>query len=67
VTRPSLAYFVAERAELEMRTGAFYGGLENGALEQRIGGRYSLADAGQAHRDLEGRGTIGKLLIVSDT
>jgi NADPH2:quinone reductase len=33
---------------------------------QRIGGRYALADAAKAHSDLEGRGTIGKLLIVSD-
>ena len=35
-----------------------------GTLAIRIGGRYPLADAAQAHRDLEGGGTTGKLLVV---
>jgi len=32
----------------------------------RIGDRYALADAAQAQRDLEGRGTVGKLLFQFD-
>jgi NADPH2:quinone reductase len=64
VTRPSLAHYVADRASLESRAGAVFEALEKGVLEQRIGGRYALADAARAHRDLEGRGTIGKLLLV---
>jgi len=64
VTRPSLAHYVADRASLESRAGAVFSALEKGALKQRIGGRYALADAAQAHRDLEGRGTTGKLLLV---
>ena len=66
VTRPSLAHYIADRESLEMRSDAVYGALAKGTLRQRIGGRYALADAAQAHSDLEGRGTIGKLLIVSD-
>ena len=64
VTRPSLAHYVSDRESLEMRANAIYSALEKGALVQRIGGRYDLADAAQAHTDLEGRGTIGKLLIL---
>jgi NADPH2:quinone reductase len=66
VTRPSLAHYVADRESLEMRSGAVYGSLAKGTLIQRIGGRYALSDAVQAHSDLEGRGTIGKLLIIPD-
>jgi len=33
---------------------------------QQVGGRYALADAAKAHSDLEGRGTIGKLLLIPD-
>ncbi|MDP9481571.1 MAG: zinc-binding dehydrogenase, partial [Actinomycetota bacterium] len=35
-------------------------------LSVRIGGTYPLSDAGQAHRDLEGRKTTGKLLLVPE-
>lgn len=64
VTRPSLAHYVADRESLEMRSNAIYSALANGELTQRIGGRYAIADAAKAHSDLEGRGTIGKLLII---
>jgi NADPH2:quinone reductase len=66
VTRPSLAHYIADRESLEMRSGAIYGALAEGTVKQRIGGRYALADAAKAHSDLEGRGTIGKLLILPD-
>ena len=66
VTRPSLAHYIADRESLELRSGAVYAALEKGDLRQRIGGRYALADAARAHSDLEGRGTIGKLLIVQN-
>ena len=35
-----------------------------GDLKLRIGGVYPLADAAQAHRDMESRGTTGKLLLI---
>ncbi len=64
VTRPSLGHYVATRAELEERSAWVFDSLLTGALRQTIGGRYALADAATAHRDLEGRTTTGKLLLV---
>ncbi len=64
VTRPSLGHYVATRAELEERAAWVFDSLLTGALRQTIGGRYALADAATAHRDLEGRMTTGKLLLV---
>lgn len=64
VTRPSLAHYIADRKSLELRSSFVFTALEKGTLVQRIGGRYALADAAKAHSDLEGRGTVGKLLIV---
>ncbi len=63
VTRPSLAHYVGDRESLETRVGAVFSALAEGRLKQRIGGRYGLRDAAQAHRDLEGRKTTGKLLL----
>ena len=64
VTRPSLAHFVATRAELEERAGAVLGAIAAGKLSVRIGARFPLAQAEDAHRALEGRGTTGKLLLI---
>ena len=64
VTRPSLAHFVATRAELEERAGAVLGAIAAGKLAVRIGGRFPLARAADAQRALEGRETTGKLLLI---
>src|ERR687885_281238 len=64
VTRPSLAQYTASREELLWRAESILSWIGNNALEVRIGGTYSLSDAAQAHRDLEGRKTTGKLLLV---
>jgi NADPH2:quinone reductase len=64
VTRPSLAHFTATRDELELRAGAVLGAIASGALHVRIGVRFSLAQAADAHRALEGRATTGKVLLV---
>ena len=64
VTRPSLAHFVATRAELEERAGAVLGAIAAGKLSVRIGARFPLARAADAHRALEGRATTGKLLLI---
>lgn len=66
VTRPGLAHYVATRAELEERAGWVFDALATGRLRQSIGGRYPLGSALQAHRDLEGRKTTGKLLLDVD-
>jgi NADPH:quinone reductase len=64
LTRPKLADHVADREELLWRAGEVLGQVARGELDVRIGGRYPLADAAQAHEDLTGRRTTGKLLLL---
>jgi NADPH2:quinone reductase len=64
LTRPSLAHHCLTREELLWRSGDVLGWIEAGKLQLRIDKKYPLADAAQAHRDLEGRKTAGKLLLV---
>ncbi|MBE9373476.1 quinone oxidoreductase [Saccharopolyspora sp. HNM0983] len=63
LTRPSLAHHILTRAELEWRAGEVFQWIEDRALRISVGGSYPLAEAQQAHRDLEGRRTTGKLLL----
>jgi NADPH2:quinone reductase len=64
LTRPSLAHYLLTRDELIWRATDVLNALASGALKLLIHRAYPLADAAQAHRDLESRGTTGKLLIV---
>jgi NADPH2:quinone reductase len=64
VTRPTLFQYIATREELVARSGAVFGMMAAGKLELRIEHRYPLAEASRAHRDLEGRKTTGKLLLI---
>ena len=64
ITRPSLAHYTATREELEQRSADVLGMIARGELKLRIEHVYPLAQAPQAHRDLEGRKTTGKLLLV---
>jgi NADPH2:quinone reductase len=65
VTRPTLKDYTQTRAELEKRAADVFGWVASGTLQVRIGHRYKLEDAAQAHRDLEGRKTTGKVLLMS--
>ena len=64
VTRPSLAHHIATREELEWRASEVLTWTKNKQLHVTIGKTYPLQDAAQAHRDLEGRRTTGKLLLI---
>lgn len=64
VTRPTLKDYVASRADLEARAGDVFGLVAEGRLNVRVGQTYRLQDAAEAHRDLEGRKTTGKLLLL---
>jgi NADPH2:quinone reductase len=64
LTRPSLGNYVATRDELVARAGAVFGMIADGKLRLRIEHVYPLLDAQRAHRDLEGRKTTGKLLLI---
>ncbi len=64
LTRPNLFNYIANREELEHRAGDVLNMIAASKLNLRIEHVYKLADAQQAHRDLEGRKTTGKLLLV---
>jgi NADPH:quinone reductase len=64
ITRPTLVHYTATREELEWRAGNVLGWIAAGELKLRMHKTYSLVDAPQAHRDLEGRRTTGKLLLI---
>jgi NADPH:quinone reductase len=64
VTRPTLAHYTATTEELRARSSAVFKMIAEGRLKLRIEHTYPLADAQQAHRDLEGRKTTGKLLLI---
>ena len=64
LTRPSLAHFVTEPGELAWRAAEVFAAISNGTLDVRISAEFALADAADAHRALEGRGTTGKLLLI---
>jgi NADPH2:quinone reductase len=64
ITRPSLQHYVATREELEQRSHDVLQMIVRGDLKLRIHKTYPLEEAQQAHRDLEGRKTTGKLLLI---
>lgn len=64
LTRPGLAHYMSTRDELESRAKDVLGAIESGWLKLHIGDKYPLKDVQQAHRDLEGRKTTGKVLLI---
>ena len=64
ITRPTLAHYTAKREELEWRANDVLGSIASGEPKLRIHKTYTLSEVEQAHRDLEGRKTSGKLLLV---
>ena len=64
LTRPTLAHYIADRAELLWRAGDLFEWIAKGELDVWIGGEYPLADAPRAHEDLAARRTTGKLLLI---
>jgi len=64
ITRPTLGHYTATRDELEWRAGDVLGWVASGELKLRVHKKYPLREAAEAHRDLEGRKTTGKLLLI---
>ena len=64
MARTTLAHFTATREELLARTGALFAMIGDGKLKVRIAKTYPLAEAPQAHRDMEARKIAGKLLLT---
>ena len=63
-TRPTLGHYVAARDELLERSRELFGWVASGELSVRVGARYTVDQARQAHEDLENRRTTGKSLII---
>jgi NADPH2:quinone reductase len=66
LTRPSLAHYAQDRAELLNRANDVLNWVASGELHLRIEHTYPLSQAAQAHTDLEARATTGKLLLLPD-
>jgi NADPH2:quinone reductase len=64
LTRPTLKDYVATREELRARAGDLFQWVMAGALTVRVDRTFPLAQAAEAHRALEGRGTTGKVLLI---
>jgi len=64
VTRPTLATYIAARADLVERSNALFEVVKSGKVKIETTGKYKLADAAQAHRDLESRKTTGSVILI---
>jgi NADPH2:quinone reductase len=64
LTRPSLGVYMADREELLWRANDLFTMMAEGQLNVRVDQTFPLAEAGDAHRYLEGRQTKGKVLII---
>jgi NADPH2:quinone reductase len=64
LTRPTLVHYTRDRKELEWRAGDVLKWIADGKLKLHVYKSYPLSEAAQAHRDLEGRKTTGKLILV---
>ena len=63
LTRPSLAHYASDKGEVQHRAGEVLEAIGDGSLRLTIDRELPLAEAGKAHELLEGRKTIGKLVL----
>ena len=64
LTRPSLMHYTARREDLVAHADDLFEVVTSGAVSIRIGGRFKLAEAAEAHRQLEARKTAGSLILL---
>lgn len=64
LTRPTLGHYTRTRDELLERAHDVLNAVSSGTLKLRIGATFPLAEAAEAHRQLEGRKTSGKVLLI---
>ena len=63
-TRPTIAHYLAKRADLEAAHTALFAAIADGSIKIAIGQEFALRDAAAAHRALEGRKTVGPTILV---
>jgi NADPH:quinone reductase len=64
LTRPGLVHFTRTGEEFAWRAGELFDAIADGSLTVDVSHRYPLAEAAQAHRDLQGRQTIGSIVLT---
>ena len=64
ITRPTMVHYIQTREDLLARAGDVLDWIGKGELSMRVGDRFALKDAAEAHRALQGRKTTGKVLLL---
>lgn len=64
MTRPTLFHYTADAADLKRGAQALFGAMAAGAVKADVRQRFSLSEAAEAHRALEGRRTIGATVLT---
>ena len=64
LTRPALVHFTRTGEEFAWRSSELFDAIAEGSLSVTVSRRYPLADAAQAHRDLQGRQTVGSIVLT---
>jgi NADPH2:quinone reductase len=64
LTRPTLVHFTRTGEEFAWRSGELFAAIADGSLSVTVSRRYPLAEAAQAHRDLQGRQTVGSIVLT---
>ena len=64
LTRPTLAHYTRTADEFSWRAGELLDAIATGTIDVTVSERYSLADAAKAHTDLQGRKTVGSVVLV---
>ena len=64
LTRPALVHFTRTGEEFTWRSSELLDGIAEGSLDITVSRSYPLADAAHAHRDLQGRQTVGSIVLV---
>jgi NADPH:quinone reductase len=64
LTRPTLAHFIRSQDEFAWRAGELLDAIDKQLVDITVGGHYPLAEAARAHSDLEGRATMGSVVLT---
>lgn len=64
LTRPTLAHFIRTGEEFSWRATELFDAIGSSAVTTEVGGRYPLSEAARAHEDLQGRKTVGSVVLL---
>ena len=63
LTRPTVGHYYATKPDADDGVKALFEVVASGQVKPHIGGRYQLSNVAEAHRDLEGRRTVGSTVL----